>query len=39
MVWSQYVYEATTGYDVAQSDDDIEDCEDDIHLSVDDWEI
>ena len=39
MVWSRYVYEATTGYDVAQSDDDIEDYEDDIHLSVDDWEI
>jgi len=39
MVWSQYVYEATTGYDVAQSDDDIEDCEEDIHPSVDDWEI
>jgi len=39
MVWSQYVYEATAGYDVAQSDDDIEECEDDIHLSIDDWEI
>jgi len=39
MVWSQYVYEATAGYDVTHSDDDIEDCEDDIHLSVDDWEI
>ena len=37
MVWSQYVYEATTGYDVLPSDE--EEFEDDIHLSVEDWQI
>ena len=37
MVWSQYVYEATTGYDVIPSDE--EEIEDDVHLSVEDWQI
>jgi len=37
MVWSQYVYEATTGYDVIPSDE--EEIEDELHLSVEDWQI
>ena len=37
MVWSQYVYEATAGYDVIPSDE--EEYEDDIHLSIEDWQI
>jgi hypothetical protein len=37
MVWSQYVYEATTGYDVIPSDE--EEYEDDVHLSVEDWQV
>jgi hypothetical protein len=36
MVWSQYVYEATTGYDVIPSDE--EEFEDDIYLSIEDWQ-
>ena len=37
MVWSQYVYEATAGLDAPQSDE--EELEDDVHLSVEDWQI
>lgn len=37
MVWSQYVYEATTGCDVGVSDD--EDSSDIIQLNIEDWEI
>jgi len=37
MVWSQYVYEATAGFDADPSDE--EEFEDDIHLSVEDWQI
>ena len=37
MVWSQYVYEATANTDVVPSDD--EDIEDDVHLSIEDWQI
>ena len=37
MVWSQYVYEATVGYDVIPSDE--EEIDDDVHLSVEDWQI
>ena len=37
MVWSQYVYEATTGSEVVPSDE--EELEDDVHLSVEDWQI
>jgi len=37
MVWSQYVYEANEGFDTDPSDD--EELEDDIHLSVEDWQI
>jgi len=38
MVWSQYVYEATTGYDVNDSGDD-EESTDIIQLNIEDWEI
>ena len=37
MVWSQYVYEATTGSEVVPSDE--EEFEDDVHLSIEDWQI
>jgi hypothetical protein len=37
MVWSQYIYEANEGFDTDPSDD--EELEDDIHLSVEDWQI
>jgi len=37
MVWSQYVYEASEGYDVEPSDE--EDYEDELHLSIEDWQI
>jgi hypothetical protein len=37
MVWSQYVYEANEGYDVEPSDE--EDYEDELHLSIEDWQI
>jgi hypothetical protein len=37
MVWSQYVYEATEGYDVIPSDE--EDMNDELHLSIEDWQI
>ncbi len=38
MVWNQYVYEATSGNDV-DVDSDVELYEDDIELTVEDWEI
>ena len=38
MVWNQYVYEATSGNDV-DIDSDAELYEDDIELTVEDWEI
>ena len=38
MVWNQYVYEATSGNDV-DIDSDVELYEDDIELTVEDWEI
>ena len=38
MVWSQYVYEATTGFDTSQASDD-EDFTDDTPLNVEDWEV
>jgi hypothetical protein len=37
MVWSQYVYEATAGYDVIPSDED--EVDDELHLSIEDWQI
>jgi len=37
MVWGQYVYEATTGFDADVSDD--EDFNDNTPLNVEDWEI
>lgn len=37
MVWSQYVYEATVGYDAASSDDD--EFVEDSQLNVEDWQI
>jgi hypothetical protein len=37
MVWSQYVYEATTGFDNYASDDD--DFIDDTPLNIEDWEV
>ena len=37
MVWSQYVYEATTGCDAGVSDD--EESADVIQLNIEDWEI
>ena len=37
MVWSQYVYEATEGFDAEVTDE--EEFDDDIHLSVEDWQI
>lgn len=37
MVWSQYVYEATTGFDSYVSDE--EEFNDDTHLNIEDWEI
>ena len=37
MVWSQYVYEASANTDVIPSDE--EELEDDVHLSVEDWQI
>lgn len=38
MVWNQYVYEATSGNDV-DIDSDNEIYDDDIELTVEDWEI
>jgi len=38
MVWSQYVYEATAGFDTSQASDD-EDFTDDTPLNVEDWEV
>jgi hypothetical protein len=38
MVWSQYVYEATTGFETSQASDD-EDFTDDTPLNVEDWEV
>jgi hypothetical protein len=37
MVWSQYVFEATTGFDAYASDDD--DFNDNTPLSIEDWEV
>ena len=37
MVWSQYVYEATTGLDTYASDD--EEINDDTPLNMHDWEV
>ena len=37
MVWSQYVYEATTGFDSNASDDD--DYIEDTPLNIEDWEV
>ena len=38
MVWSQYVYEATTGFETSQASDD-EELIDDTPLNVEDWEV
>ncbi len=38
MVWSQYVYEATAGFETSQASDD-EDFIDDTPLNVEDWEV
>jgi len=38
MVWSQYVYEATSGYDVATASSDEEDYNDEFQLNVEDWQ-
>jgi hypothetical protein len=37
MVWSQYIYEASTGFDHYASDD--EDIIDDTPLNIEDWEV
>ena len=37
MVWSQYVYEANTGFDADASDDD--DFNDNTPLNIEDWEV
>ena len=37
MVWSQYVYEANTGFDADASDDD--EFNDNTPLNVEDWEV
>ena len=37
MVWSQYVYEATDGFDTHASDDD--ELYDDTPLNIEDWEV
>ena len=37
MVWNQYVYEATTGFDADVSDDD--EFNDNTPLSIEDWEV
>ena len=37
MVWSQYVYEANTGFDADVSDDD--DFNDNTPLNIEDWEV
>jgi len=37
MVWSQYVYEATTGLDTYASDDD--EINDNTPLNIHDWEV
>jgi hypothetical protein len=37
MVWSQYVYEATTGFDADASDDD--ELNDNTPLNIEDWEV
>ena len=38
MVWSQYVYEATTGFETSQASDD-EDFTDETPLNVEDWQV
>jgi hypothetical protein len=38
MVWSQYVYEATTGFDPLHVSDD-DDFNDDTPLNIEDWEV
>lgn len=37
MVWSQYVYEATSGFDHESDDDDLNDR--DAPLNIEDWEV
>ena len=37
MVWSQYVWEASTGFDPDASDDD--DAREDAPLNIEDWEV
>ena len=37
MVWSQYVYEANTGFDTGVSDD--EEIVDNVPLNIEDWEV
>lgn len=37
MVWSQYIYEASTGFDPDASDDD--EIIDDTPLNIEDWEV
>jgi hypothetical protein len=37
MVWSQYVYEANTGFDADASDDD--EYNDNTPLNIEDWEV
>jgi hypothetical protein len=37
MVWSQYVYEASTGFDADASDDD--EFNDNTPLNIEDWEV
>jgi hypothetical protein len=38
MVWSQYVYEATTGFDTSHASDDDENY-DNTPLNIEDWEV
>ena len=38
MVWSQYVYEATSGFDPVVSDDD-EFTDEHTPLNIEDWEV
>jgi hypothetical protein len=38
MVWSQYVYEATTGFEPTQGSDD-EEINDEVPLNIEDWEV
>ena len=38
MVWSQYVYEATTGFENSQASDD-EEITDETPLNIEDWQV